>query len=603
MYTRTATTSRLSAVGRAVVVLGLLCGAAVATDPQFFPKSCKKTCKKASDFASRLPPGPTGKGNRPSEWAIVTLNQIKANLGTTSPPGVGRALAVVSMCVYEAVSLFESNDLKPWAATKFKKIEPEDDEYMDDVIDGAAFTALEYLFEEFDSFDAVPESLKEINTGKDTKSLLSRLLKTGAKGLAKTQARVGFKVLNGKIALATGAIACEEVIEKFNADGFDGLARPLPDTEVEEFEPVNEPQSAAGVTNCEKEMNDLDRWQPLCTPRERKALADVGSTNCRVQTWLAPWAGGMTSFALLDGSPQDGQKIIDRVAKVDETLLGGPPSINVGLEWQEQMMEVVEASAKLDDVFKLVAEHWADGPDSTAPPGTWYLIAVDAAAAEKLDTVETAKLLMLVGASLNDAGVASWRLKSTFDSIRPLQMIQCGFIGQATRKVDAWRGPYKGVGPTRVDEWQPFQLDTFKTPPFAGYVSGHSTFSAAAAETLKLFFGSDDYKGPQCVLFKEGESTFERKITAGEEGFKKGVTDVPNTGPETTGYSPASDVTLCFETFSEAALQAGESRIYGGIHVKADDVDGAAVGRQVARSVFVEGFKLFGQKTKVKAVL
>ncbi|GMH41226.1 hypothetical protein BSKO_09136 [Bryopsis sp. KO-2023] len=267
------------------------------------------------------------------------------------------------------------------------------------------------------------------------------------------------------------------------------------------------------------------------------------------------------------------------------------------------MMEVVEASSKLDDVFKLTAEHWADGPDSTAPPGTWFLIAKDAAEAEGLDTVETVKLLMLVGNALNDAGVASWRLKSTFDSVRPLQMIQCGFFGQFIRKVDAWRGPYMGVGPLRVDEWQPFQLDTFKTPPFAGYVSGHSTFSSAAAEVLKLYFGSDAYKGPQCVLFKEGESSFEKKIGPLEQGFIEGVTDVPNQGPRTRGYSPASDVTLCWDNFSDAANQAGESRVYGGIHVRADDVDGAGVGRQIAKSVFVSGSRLFNQETDVEKVL
>ncbi|GMH41183.1 hypothetical protein BSKO_09093 [Bryopsis sp. KO-2023] len=600
MYSRTST-SRLSAIGRAAMVLGLLCGAANAIDPQYFPKNCAKICKGPEDFATPLPPGPTGKGNRPSEWSIVTLNQIKANLGTTSPPGVGRALAIVSMCMYEAVSLFESENLEPWAAKDFEKID--DNEYMDDVIDGAAFTALEYLFEDFDSFESVPESLKEINKAKDTKSLLSRARTLAAKGLAKAQAKVGFKLLNTKIALATGAIACDEVIEKFAEDGFDGLARPLPDTEVEEFEPINDPQSISGVTDCEKEMKNLDRWQPLCTPKEKKPLADVGNPDCKVQSWLAPWAGGMTSFALLKGTPKDGKKIVSKVAAVDKTILGGPPSVNVGLEWQKQMMEVVEASAKLDDVFKLVAEHWADGPDSTAPPGTWFLIANDAAKAEGLDTVETAKLLMLVGAALNDAGVASWRLKSTYDSIRPLQMVQCGFIGSSIRKVDAWRGPYMGVGPTRVDEWQPFQLDTFKTPPFAGYVSGHSTFSSAAAEVLKLYFGSDKYLGPQCAKFEEGGSSFERKITSLEEGFIKGLTDVPNKGRKTVGYSPASDVTICWETFSDAAAQAGESRVYGGIHVKADDVDGAGVGKQVARSVFVKGNALFGEKTKIKAVL
>lgn len=582
------------------LVVGCLCSFGSAVDPQFFPESCAQTCADPSSFTSPLPPGPTGTSTRPGEWAIVTLNQIKANLGTTSPPGVGRALAVVSLCIYEAVSLFESEGLNSWAATDFMKIGAEDNDKMGAVVDGAAFTALQGAFSGFGSFSAVPEALQAINGG-DVQVLLTEEA-TAAKDEAKAQALAGFSGLSPKMALAVGASACDAVIAKFTADGYDVLARPLPGTTVTPFEPINDPQVLSGVTNCEREMVDFDRWQPLCTPREKKPLADVGNPNCKVQEWLAPWAGGMTPFAAPAGSPQDGRELIAEVAAVDSTVMGGPPSIRVGLEWQKQMMEVVDASSQLDDIFKLIAEHWADGPDSTAPPGTWYLIAKDAADSEGLSMVDTAKLLMMVGTALNDAGVTSWRLKSTFDSVRPLQMIQCGFFGQPLRKVDAWRGPYQGVGPTRVDEWQPFQLDTFKTPPFAGYVSGHSTFSAAAAEVLNLFFGGDEYKGPKCTVFKEGSSTFERKIVEGEAGYIAGVTDVANNGPRTVGYSPASDVTLCWDTFSAASAQAGESRVYGGIHVRADDVDGGAVGKQVARAVFVEASKLFNKETDVESI-
>lgn len=150
-----------------------------------------------------------------------------------------------------------------------------------------------------------------------------------------------------------------------------------------------------------------------------------------------------------------------------------------------------------------------------------------------------------------------------------------------------------GVGPTPAATWQPFQLDVFKTPPFGGYVSGHSTFSAAAAEVLRLFFGGDAYIGPRCTAIAEGASTFERKIGPGEPGFIAGVTDVPNTGKNTVGYSPRSQVTLCWETFTEAELQASESRIYGGIHVRADADDGVALGRQIGKAVFVKANKLF----------
>lgn len=163
----------------------------------------------------------------------------------------------------------------------------------------------------------------------------------------------------------------------------------------------------------------------------------------------------------------------------------------------------------------------------------------------------------------------------------------------------AWKGPYQGVGFTPASTWQPYQLDIFKTPPFGGYISGHSTFSSSAAEVLRLYFGGDEYVGPRCTSFAEGESTFERKIVAGEPGFVAGLTDVPNKGKGTVGYSPSSQVTLCYDTFTEAELQASQSRIYGGIHVRADAADGERVGRQIGKAVFNKAQQLFGKEASV----
>ena len=98
---------------------------------------------------------------------------------------------------------------------------------------------------------------------------------------------------------------------------------------------------------------------------------------------------------------------------------------------EEIPLRFVRFSANLDDVDKIIAEYWADGPDSTAPPGHFFKIAADAALREKLDISEAARLLFLVGSAVYDAGIACWRTKTTFDLVRPLQMIQCGdFKGQ-----------------------------------------------------------------------------------------------------------------------------------------------------------------------------
>ena len=145
-----------------------------------------------------------------------------------------------------------------------------------------------------------------------------------------------------------------------------------------------------------------------------------------------------------------------------------------------------------------------------------------------------------------------------------------------------------GVGPSNVSEWRPYQASDFVTPPFAAYTSGHSTFSAAAAEALALFFGDDTYRGPPCFRTKEGESLFEPR-----SNDMPGFSDIPNTGFDTIGYTPREDVVLCWDTYTDAAAEAGRSRFYGGIHVEADDVSGQSLGRKVGRDVFSKATVLF----------
>lgn len=112
------------------------------------------------------------------------------------------------------------------------------------------------------------------------------------------------------------------------------------------------------------------------------------------------------------------------------------------------------------------------------------------------------------------------------------------------------------------EQWLPYQPATFLTPPFAEYVSGHSTFSAASAEVLRLFTGSD-YFGAAAVL------------PAGSSSIEPGLT-------------PRGPVILSWSTFSEAADEAGLSRRYGGIHFEDGDLQGRAMGRRIGAIVWAK---------------
>lgn len=200
----------------------------------------------------------------------------------------------------------------------------------------------------------------------------------------------------------------------------------------------------------------------------------------------------------------------------------------------------------------------------------------------------TIKLLFLQAHAANDAGIATWDCKRWYDSARPISVIQCLFADEI---VDAWAGLYQGVKKIKASEWIPYQAPSFVTPGFPEYVSGHSTFSAASAEVLKLFYGSDYYG--RSDIIKEGQSLFEPKIERGQEGYIEGVTDVPNTGPNSIGYVPAKDIVLKWETFTEAAEESGISRLYGGIHIHSGNIEGQKLGRKVGKIVFLKAEKLF----------
>ena len=120
----------------------------------------------------------------------------------------------------------------------------------------------------------------------------------------------------------------------------------------------------------------------------------------------------------------------------------------------------------------------------------------------------------------------------------------------------------------RAVDWVPYQLPTFVTPSFPGYVSGHSTFSRAAAEVLAAFTGSEYFPGGL------GQWT----VDAGAFHFEAG---------------PEEDVILQWATYFDAADQAGLSRLYGGIHVRADDLPGRVMGATAGRAAWARAQEYF----------
>ncbi len=285
------------------------------------------------------------------------------------------------------------------------------------------------------------------------------------------------------------------------------------------------------------------------------------------------------------------------------------------------------------DFARVLAEFWADGPDSETPPGHWFTLLNYVSdhpehvkkfrgEGEILDQLEwDVKSYLAMGGAMHDAAVTAWGLKGWYDYIRPISAIRGmvdrgqstipdidsytpdgtllvpGFIDLITEddpihlrgfelngveydryigqpKVRAWTGledndQLESVDWIRAAKWWPYQRPSFVTPPFAGYVSGHSTFSRAAAEVMTLLTGDEYFPG--------GLGQFEAKANdylVFEDG-------------------PSMDLTLQWATYRDAADQSALSRIWGGIHPPADDIPGRVIGIDIGQDAFELAEELF----------
>lgn len=281
------------------------------------------------------------------------------------------------------------------------------------------------------------------------------------------------------------------------------------------------------------------------------------------------------------------------------------------------------------DYTRVLAEFWADGPHSETPPGHWFTILnyvndhpdhhrTFEGQGEELDELEwDVKSYFVLGGAMHDAAVTAWGIKGYYDYIRPVSAIRyMTELGQSSDpngsayhpqgmilrpgyseviqsgdpleaypdqlkdqiKLMAWAGPNEisdpendvaGVSWITARTWWPYQRPTFVTPPFAGYVSGHSTFSRAAAEVLTMITGDPFFPGGM------GEFVAEKnKFLVFEDG-------------------PSQDVVLQWATYRDASDQTSLSRIWGGIHPPADDIPGRIIGEKIGVKAFEKAISYF----------
>ncbi|MFZ0287062.1 MAG: vanadium-dependent haloperoxidase [Terriglobales bacterium] len=339
-----------------------------------------------------------------------------------------------------------------------------------------------------------------------------------------------------------GNVACAAVLEFRHHDKSNQLGDLAqgPYSDWTGYVAVNRPSSVP----VQAPASDPNHWQPLTY---------VNSTGDLVtQRFSGAQWGEVTPFALSKGD------------EFRSLLQPFGPAVYGLAEYQQQAEELVAISAGLTDREKMISEYWSDGPNSEQPPGHWALFAQWVSARDHHTVDDDVKMFFALTNAILDAGIAAWDAKRTYDSVRPVTAISLLFHG---KKIRAWGGPGKGTVEMDGSQWIPYQASTFPTPPFPEFVSGHSTYSAAAAQIFVLWIGSDHFG--DLVTLAPGNSKIE------------------------PGVTPAQPVVLTWSTFADAADEAGLSRRYGGIHFKAADLAGRVLGRAVAAKAWAKAQSYF----------
>lgn len=448
--------------------------------------------------------------------------------------------------------------------------------------------------------------------------------------------------VEGDSPAAVGNRVAQEIITHYREDGSLEAMKYQDPTYMIDLPPLVVDEPGTGETS------DPERWQPLDIAKARTQNGIPLEQS--VQGYIGPHWGRVTPFALARSAP-------------DQPYFTGELP-RMGPQMQGWVLEVIEKTTQLDtregtivdiapgaygnntlgtndgsghplnpitgepyaaqpvsrgDFGRVVAEYWADGPDSETPPGHWNTIAHHAfdhpdferkflGQGDPVDelTWDVHAYVALNGA-LHDAAIAAWELKRAHESSRPITLIrwmaaqgqssdpggasyhpdglplvddlievvtqESSAPGQRHAHLAAYRGEvvirsWPGA-PGNVEQdssaatwirgvmWIPYQPADFISPAFPGYVSGHSTFSRAAAEVLTELTGSAFFPGGMAeFVARDGEYLeFE--------------------------HGPSTDVRLQWATYRDAADQSGQSRIWGGIHIEPDDFRGRVVGEQV----------------------
>ena len=583
------------------------------------------------------------------DWNETLLNAIRAD--QARPTVHARNLYHISAAMYDAWCAYDTSCSGIFYAAKHSSNTVEDDR-----TEAISYAAYRLLTWRFTPSVGAPETLPALDNQ-----------------MSDLGYDINFTSSSGNTPAAIGNRIAQIIINHGMGDG----ANESNDYINQNYLPINEPLLPDLPGN--PDISDPNRWQPLALEFFE---GQSGVITEDYPEFLSPEWGFVTPFSLQASDMTIYQRNGDTYQVYKDP---GPPPYIAGVgdaDYKAGFVQVVEFSSYLDpadgamidispasrgnndlgtnngsgrginpitgqpyepqivpagDYYRVLAEFWADGPESETPPGHWFTILNTVSGhpmfekrfqgqGEILNDLEwEVKSYLTLGGTMHDAAIAAWSVKGWYDYLRPVSAIRymcdqgqssdpnatsyaadgitllpgiielitpetiqpggihqflagLGNVNLGKIAIKAWQGPdyivdpettAAGVGWILCGNWWPYQRPSFVSPPFAGYVSGHSVYSRAAAEVMTALTGSEYFPG--------GMSDFlapQNEFLVFEDG-------------------PSVDVVLQWATYQDAADETSLSRIYGGIHPTADDIPGRFMGFDIGHQAFNRALSYF----------
>lgn len=235
------------------------------------------------------------------------------------------------------------------------------------------------------------------------------------------------------------------------------------------------------------------------------------------------------------------------------------------IDWDIETGNVLDIYNNLNDKQRMSAEFWAGGPGSVTPPGFWFIFAYCMLKSKSMDLHFEVKTYTLLGMGVFQAGICAWKLKREKLQARPIQRIR-----------------YLNSGSI----WMPYQESSFVTPPFPDFVSGHSTFSSTCSRILYKVFKNQSIDLDTIIIESDNLKLLSPSLFSTTDNNIMNLSQINILPGKSTVIldktTPLSGCKIGWASLDDMADDAGNSRIYGGIHVESSNQAGLSMGREIA---------------------